>query len=125
MFCHRMPAPKVPGVPTKTRLESSIKKFKPYFIYVCFFQAPKTAPPGLFEACQKCFEATASDRPSFKDLHTSLEKLVVDTAPARPASVLTKKVRAPFLGAIFLSFLEEALVCCRVLELLEKPTFSI
>ena len=27
VFCYRIPAPLVPGVPTKTRLESSIKKF--------------------------------------------------------------------------------------------------
>ena len=29
MFCYRVPAPLVPGVPTKARLESSIQKFNP------------------------------------------------------------------------------------------------
>ena len=33
--CVLLPAPLVPGVPTKPRLESSIKKFKPHFIYDC------------------------------------------------------------------------------------------
>ena len=32
-FCYRIRAPLVPGVPTKTRLESSIMKFDPHFIY--------------------------------------------------------------------------------------------
>ena len=36
-FCYRIPAPKVPGVPTKVRLEkrleSSIKKCKPHLMY--------------------------------------------------------------------------------------------
>ena len=34
-FCYRIPAPKVPGVPTKTRLESRLKKFKLHAIYDC------------------------------------------------------------------------------------------
>ena len=29
-FCYRVPAPLAPGVPTKPRLESSVKKFKPH-----------------------------------------------------------------------------------------------
>ena len=39
VFCYRIPAPLVPGVPTKTRLESSIKKFKPHATFVVV-QAP-------------------------------------------------------------------------------------
>ena len=35
----RVPAPLVPGVPTKTRLESNIKKFNPHFIYDTAVQA--------------------------------------------------------------------------------------
>ena len=33
LICVLRPAPLVPGVPTKTRLESSIKKFKPHVIF--------------------------------------------------------------------------------------------
>ena len=32
-FCYRIPAPWVPGVPTKTRHESRIQKFKPHLVY--------------------------------------------------------------------------------------------
>ena len=31
-FCYRIPAPLVPGVPNKPRLDSSIKKFNPHLI---------------------------------------------------------------------------------------------
>ena len=41
VFCCRGPAPKVPGVPTESCLESSIKKVNPHFIYDCVFSRAK------------------------------------------------------------------------------------
>ena len=37
--CVLVPAPLELGVPTKARLESSIKKFNPYLVYDYLFQA--------------------------------------------------------------------------------------
>ena len=36
-YFHRIPVPLVPGVPTKTRLESRMKKFNPHLIYATAF----------------------------------------------------------------------------------------
>ena len=46
VLLYRIPAPLVPGIPTKTRLESSIKKFKPYVIYNWCFRAHVIRVPG-------------------------------------------------------------------------------
>ena len=35
-FCCQIPASLVPGIPTETRLEHSIEKFKPDGMYCCF-----------------------------------------------------------------------------------------
>ena len=46
-WAYRIPAPLVPWVPTKTRLEFIIKKFEPRLIYIFFY----LRPPGTGNTC--------------------------------------------------------------------------
>ena len=60
-FCYRIPAPLVLGVPTKTRLESSMKKFKPLRVYfVIAFQATATPATPTITAAATSATATAA-----------------------------------------------------------------
>ena len=52
VFCYRIPAPLVLGVPTKTRLESSIKKWNPHLFLIAFQAQHRAGLPPVQRLCR-------------------------------------------------------------------------